>query len=187
MKKVMSLLLVVVVIFAAPALTATATEPPLLSGNLTWDIENINYFLTGTATIYATNISAAANNWVYTGHGYNRLWPNTRTYSQTYSAIDLYGYNRVDGNNGYTEFWNDSQASPSSNYRYCRIYLNGNYTMGGTNNGLKNAVVAHEMGHVWGLNENNSNVNSIMCQAGSGRAVNTVQRVDNNAFNRKHP
>ena len=49
------------------------------------------------------------------------------------------------------------------------------------------AVVAHEMGHVWGLDENNSNSKSIMCQSAYGRSVTTVQKVDNNAFNRKHP
>jgi len=43
------------------------------------------------------------------------------------------------------------------------------------------------IGHCFGLDDNNSNTHSIMCQEGSGRAVNTVQQCDNDAFNLKHP
>ncbi len=40
------------------------------------------------------------------------------------------------------------------------------------------------MGHESGLNENNENRNSIMCQVQNFREV---QEVDNNAFKRKYP
>ena len=43
------------------------------------------------------------------------------------------------------------------------------------------------IGHCFGLDDNNSNTHSIMCQAGARRAVNTVQQCDNDAFNLKHP
>ena len=43
------------------------------------------------------------------------------------------------------------------------------------------------MGHVFALDHNNTNPYSIMCQAYHGRAVYTVQKVDNDAFNLKHP
>ena len=47
-------------------------------------------------------------------------------------------------------------------------------------------TITHEMGHAFGLNENYSNQNSIMCQLGNGRKVQRVQVVDNNAINRKY-
>jgi len=40
------------------------------------------------------------------------------------------------------------------------------------------AVTAYEFGHVLGLDENNSNKNSIMCQIGGGRKVNRPQKID---------
>ena len=66
------------------------------------------------------------------------------------------------------------------------VKLNSKYLSNQTD-AYKQGVVAHEMGHCFGLNENNTNPYSIMCQAGHGRAVTTVQQVDQNAFNRKHP
>ncbi len=47
-------------------------------------------------------------------------------------------------------------------------------------------TIIHEFGHAWGLAHNQTNPNSIMCQLGSGRKVNTVQQVDNDAFNSKY-
>lgn len=43
------------------------------------------------------------------------------------------------------------------------------------------------MGHAFGLNHNNMNTSSIMCQDLYGRNVYTVQKVDNDAFKLKHP
>ena len=40
------------------------------------------------------------------------------------------------------------------------------------------SVFAHEIGHCFGLNENNTNSKSIMCQAGYGRRVTSVQSCD---------
>ena len=174
---------------------SSTTEPPLLGGNLIWNIESIYYYVDSSANSFVTPIANAAYNWVYTGYGWNNLYPNSRTYNITYSAIDIYGYSSADGNNGYTTFWartngttgNAYSVNPNSqNWLFNEVKLNSKY-LSNQADAYKQGVVAHEMGHCFGLNENNTNPYSIMCQAGHGRAVTTVQQVDQNAFNRKHP
>lgn len=65
-----------------------------------------------------------------------------------------------------------------SNWKYGQIYYN-------LDNGLEKkdrkkiiAVYAHEIGHCFGLDENNTNKKSIMCQAAYGRSVTSVQSCD---------
>jgi len=189
------LIIFIVFMFLCIFKVNAATEPPLLYGNLTWNIENIYYYVDSSASNYASIIAKSANNWVYTGYGYNRLWPNTRAYNISNAAMDIYGYSSVDGSNGYTIFFARTNGTTgniyqvnqnSTNWLFSEIYLN-NYYLASETDTNKQATITHEMGHVFGLNENNSNPYSIMCQAASGRAVYLVQQVDNNAFNRKHP
>lgn len=45
----------------------------------------------------------------------------------------------------------------------------------------------HEIGHAFGLDHNNSNQYSIMCQMEFGRQVQSVQAVDNTALNGLYP
>lgn len=172
-----------------------AVEPPLLGGNLIWNIESIYYYVTPSAEKYASNISQSAYNWCYTGYGFNRLYPNARTYYITDSAMDIYSYNYPDGQNGGTSFiartnvWSGDPyyVDPATqNWLFNEIYLNDYYLLPKSNN-QRQATITHEMGHAFGLDENNGNQYSIMCQEGAGRQVYTVQQVDNNAFNRKHP
>lgn len=176
------------------AVESTGTVPPLLNGNLLWNIESIYYYVDSSANDYLTPIANAAYNWVYTGHGWNNLYPNSRTTNIENSAIDIYAYNIVDGNNGYTTFWARTdgtsgdayQTSYNNDWLFNEVKLNTAYLYDETDEYIQ-GVVAHEMGHCFGLDENNTNQYSIMCQAGSGRAVYTVQAVDNEAFNLKHP
>ena len=174
--------------------TATGIIPPLLNGNLIWNIESIYYYVDSSASGFETPIANAAYNWVYTGHGWNNLYPNIRTTNIVDSAIDIFGYSLNDGNNGYTTFWARTnvtwgdayQTSYNNDWLYNEVYLNYKY-LSTQDTSYIQGVVAHEMGHCFGLYENNLNQYSIMCQAGSGRAVTTVQEVDNIAFNQKHP
>jgi hypothetical protein len=95
---------------------ALGTEPPLLGGNLTWNIESIYYYVDSSANSYVTPIASAANNWVYTGYGYNRLYPNRRTTNVSNSAIDIFGYNSNDNTNGFTAFFARTNGTSGSEY-----------------------------------------------------------------------
>ena len=46
--------------------------------------------------------------------------------------------------------------------------------------------MAHEIGHVFGLKENNKNKKSIMCQHDNGRIVNVPQTFDHKVINIKY-
>lgn len=168
-----------------------ATSTPTFGHKTTWNIENMYYYLADDSSQYSTIIANAANNWVYTGCGYNKLWPNTRVYDITGTGVDFHTYtesgtvlartsmfNRTNGTTG-----DAYQVSPSStDWLYSDISINKTVfdTVSDYN---KQGTIVHEFGHAWGLAHNNTNSNSVMCQLGSGRTVNTVQQVDNDAFN----
>lgn len=186
---------IAIILLAFSSKIYAATQPPLLPYDLIWNIESYRYYVDSSASGYTTPIANAANNWVYTGCGYNRLYPNTQTTNITNSAVDIYGYSANDGRNAYTSFFartngytgNAYSVSPySHNWLYNEIKLN-TASISSYSSNLKQGVVAHEFGHAFGLDENNTNTQSIMCQMGAGRAVYTVQQVDNNSFNAKHP
>ncbi|WP_369298719.1 hypothetical protein [uncultured Neglectibacter sp.] len=173
----------------------SVTEPVLYSYNLTWNIESINYYVDSSASVFTTQIANAAHNWVYTGYGYNRLYPFTETTNIKLSAADFHGYNNyLDGKNGETIFWNrysfggaQYEVNPNEyDWLFCDVNLN-RYFMDNMTSDNKKGVIAHEMGHVFGIGHNNLNSYSIMCQENWGRAVSTVQKVDADAFIKKHP
>lgn len=72
---------------------SAVTYPAYGQYKLTWNIENVYYYLDSSATQYSGTIANAANNWVYTGLGYNKLWPNTRIYDILGTTVDIYAYN----------------------------------------------------------------------------------------------
>ena len=171
------------------------TLPQLYVGDLLWNIESIYYYLEPSAVSMSNEIAAAANNWVNTGYGWNNLYPNTRTTNKEYSAMDIRTINIKDGYGGHTSFFirsNGTSGEPiqvvaegtRSDWLYCEIELNLYYL---TTSELKQAVTAHEMGHVFGLDENAPNTKSIMYDSLNGWEVSTVQEVDHIAFNKKHP
>lgn len=160
-----------------------------------WNISSIRYYIV-SGEQNATYIANASYNWRYPfGPGSNPLGPNTRTYDKNISAIDYYEYwDANSGVNAYTNFIlnpDKIQVNPDiSNWSFGRIYLN-NEEFTTPSNSMTPAqyaqgVVAHEQGHVFGLDHRNDFKNSIMCQDGFGRAVYTVQRIDNDLFNLIH-
>ncbi|MFZ2256612.1 MAG: matrixin family metalloprotease [Clostridiaceae bacterium] len=124
-------------------------------------------------------INFAKNNWEYPGW-YNPIdFVNSSTNDST--NIDFWAYpSEYFSRNvlGYTKFYQTGyiQVDPVlQDWYWCKIAINiddpGNYNE-------ERGTVVHEIGHGLGL-AHNTNVNSIMCQRGSGRIVNTVQYKDN--------
>lgn len=78
----------------------------------------------------------------------------------------------------------DVQVSPyTSDWYWAKILINNaNFSSDFLSNDQAKGTVLHEMGHAMGLKHNNTNHNSIMCQLGAGRAVQSVQYTDNSAI-----
>lgn len=202
-----SLVVISTLIFALGFKThvEAVTYPAYGQYKLTWNIENIYYYLDSSATQYSGIIESAANNWVYTGLGYNKLWPNTRIYDILGTAIDIYAYNgTANGNEAHTATfkWVDgvqtnvpwvlvspyrkSTGVPSENYTFAEIHINSDQVNGYINTKLQ-GIIAHEFGHCWGLGHNPENRNSLMHNYSSTRNYYTVQQVDQDVFNILYP
>lgn len=181
------------------------TYPAYGNYKLTWNIQSIRYYIDQSAPGYSGTIASAANNWVYTGLGYNKLYPNTRTYNKTNSAVDIYAeyageynytaitYTFMKSNGVTTEIsWVEvpgraNTGVPSANYSFTEIHINNDVFDTYTDFNVRQGVIAHEFGHCWGLGHNPENVNSIMNNYDDTRAVYTIQQVDQDVFNILYP
>lgn len=171
-------------------MSTKASAYVLIGGRFTRGVGNTCYYVDSTASSYTSRINAAANNWVHTEHGANPIYM-TAVSSSHGTHIDLYGkYDSFWGNTGRilgeTKMFNSAAQDITSqtaytNWVYAEIYLNRNLLNTSTDN--TQGTIAHEMGHCFGLNENNGNIYSIMCQTGAGRAVYQVGADDNNGIN----
>lgn len=136
-----------------------------------------------------SNINTAISNWVHTGNIlYTPIYFKHSSYKPD-SEADFYSYyDTSDNANAYTDFYYGSSTSPinpyTMNWSWCRIHINDYfYNYSGYSNNYKQGILAHEFGHVMGLDENNSNSNSIMCQTAYGRNVTTPQLDDLRGIN----
>lgn len=122
-------------------------------------------------------------------------WTNNASYinfsitrKKSKSVVDIYGSHdgKNAGYNAYTVFRNGwfSYVDPNEeNWKYGQVYYNLDNRIKQSDRNRIIAVYAHEIGHCFGLNENNTNRKSIMCQAGSGRNVTSVQECDFKGIN----
>ncbi|AGF58214.1 hypothetical protein B0P06_003473 [Clostridium saccharoperbutylacetonicum] len=145
-----------------------------------------HYYITkATESKYVAPINNAINDW-------KSATGNLVSFTRTYDTYEVeaqatiraksypnYPYNDA---NGYTEFYNkkidiDKVQPNYCDWQYTEVHLN-TYRIQNYSSDLIKGVVAHEMGHTFGLDDNNSNPGTIMCQTGSGRNVTQPQSGD---------
>ena len=194
------LLLAILVSMIIPGIVNAETITPTSPNgyHITWNVENIHYYVDQSAPGYSGLIAGAARNWVKTGYGRNKLYPFA---DKKWSAVDIYAvdegdngglaytstFKRINGGDPIIVPWISinrlDSAVPTENWLFAEIRIN-NPVFAQFNFTEQQGTIAHEMGHAFGLGHNNENPNSIMCQTGYYRTAQTVQQADNDAFNR---
>lgn len=199
MKKFYMYLAALVLIFYISGLTslsaASNTPPPRFGGKLQNGIGDVKVYVDypSGAGRYESLFKTAVNNWMYTGVGANKFYASYIS-SNNGSNIDVY--------NKTNSFWGANApiaetrifsysgtrlypgSTSSQNWYYGIIYINHSKVgLDSFTNAQATATFTHEIGHVFGFHENNSNPKSIMAQAWA-RTVSKVQKIDNDALNK---
>lgn len=176
--------------FCMPVSAATVT-PRISQYYLAEGVGAVDYYITDSASAYTSLIGSAAYSWMYTGYGDNPIYMYQTTNFNA-SNMDIYAQN--DGiNAGYTAATAYVDVRPEGHvgvdpeeslWDYGVIYLNTySQLFPALADVTKQGVICHEMGHVFGLDHNNDNIYSIMCQLGSGRVVYTPGLADHYGIN----
>ena len=209
MKKILKIFIVMLILIFMVALKNNVnalTYPAYGSYKLTWNIESIYYYVDSSAETYSGIISDAAYNWVYTGLGYNKLYPNTRSYNMLNTAVDIYAVSNL-GNSTTAQTntfkwvggvqtevgWvgvnppRTNTGVPGDNYTFAEIRINTPVFDNTNVYDEKKATIGHEFGHCWGLGHNPENSYSLMYNWRATRNVYTVQQVDQDVFNILYP
>ena len=170
-----------------------ATAPAWINGKYTRSVSRISWWMSydNNGGWYEYQIANAISNWQYPGWS-NPLHfvesdSNAGTMMDIYSKPSSFWSTNVpmaetrhyDGNGNWMH--PNSNRKLSGNYVFTRIYLNDTQMHNLSADKMK-GTIAHEIGHTLGLDENNNNKYSIMCQTSSKRQVQTVQKIDNNVI-----
>ena len=142
-------------------------------------------------------IKVAVNNWMYTGHGANPIYmkyvsSNNGSTMDIYTKKNSYWVSKGLGNSilaetlHYDSNWKYFNPKATvKNWVWTQIYINDdNFRKSSFSDEQAKGTIIHEMGHAFGLDHNNPNPKSIMCQTGAGREVQRVQKTDSDAINR---
>lgn len=156
-----------------------------IGGKLSRGVGNMYYYVDSTASGYTSLINNAVDNWVDTGYGWNPIYmaPVASNYA---TDMDFYAVYSLDyGVIAQTSMYdiNEVQVTPSTtNWFFAKIEL-ATSVINNYGNNDKQGTIAHEMGHGFGLNHQNNNTSSIMCQKGAGRIVYLVDYTSHNCIN----
>lgn len=187
-------------IIGAVAMLTSSTIPVFAATTPRYDnnyylaegVGDVDYYIMSSASAYTSLIHNAANNWVYTGFGYNPIYMYHTTDFNA-SNMDIYNadvyesYMNANGVDGLT-IMVDVRTSghvdvdpTQSFWDYGKIYLNQNY-FSGYSDTVKQGVIAHEMGHVMALAHNTTTTDSLMYPYTDQRQ-HTVRQVDHDGIN----
>lgn len=158
-----------------------------LGGKLERGVGEMYYYVDSSAAGYTTLINNAVNNWIDTGYGWNPIYmyPVASNYATDVDFYARYGDEISSNVLAQTSFYDiyEGPVSPyTSNWFFAKVEINAP-TINKYSSTAQQGTIAHEIGHAFGLNHQNDNVNSIMCQTGYGRVAQTVDQVSHNAIN----
>lgn len=163
---------------------------PIIGGKYQNGVGRVVYWIdySSGANYYEYLIKNAVQNWMYTGYD-NPIYMYPVS-SNVGSNMDFYAKTNAfwPGTStvlGETRFFKDggSRVNPTVGitYYYTDIYINHDTNKVRPANDVE-VTLKHELGHAFGLAENNQDPYSIMAQAHT-RRVFSVQKVDNDAIN----
>ena len=192
MKKIIFSLSIITIIGIIFPTKAFAADSPAYGGKLDRSVNRVSTYIGSGATNFQVLVLRAADNW--TSPGWTSRVNFAYSPNNKGTMLDIYCFPKSrfgDSTNikGLTT-WYDASGKlipwPSSGtYRYAMIE--------GNTNGLnqisidrRTAVFAHEMGHAFGLDHNDSTTNSIMHGDTNLRAL-KVQKADTNTVNKIYP
>lgn len=162
--------------------TVSLATVPTIGGYLSRGVGSICYYVDSSASSYTSYINTGINRW--TNSGYSPTLIHMTAVSSNYATdVDYYAQNAsefiVSSVISETTYFTSSGVNVSgrSSYYYAEIRINRD-EISYCSSYEKIGTMAHELGHAFGLDENNSNTSSIMCQLSSGRTVNTVSSED---------
>lgn len=143
-----------------------------------WGNNKRYYYISSSASGQTSYIESAMYHWIYTSEDPGVSTPISfrRTYDQNSSVMDIYLGNFYDESTGYiaeTEFYIYSNRVNQyyENWGWTNIKINNPVYGYYLTNFQKEGTISHEMGHVMGLDHNNSDQFSIMCQLQYNRLV----------------
>lgn len=156
---------------------------PTIGGYFSRGVSNMCYYVDSSASSYTSNINTGINRWTNSGYSPSNYINMTAVSSNYATHVDYYAQEPEDCISAYiiaeTSFFSSSGTNGSGTvpYYYAEITINkGEFP--DLTSFEKIGTMAHEFGHALGLDENNSNTSSIMCQLGAGRTVNRVNSED---------
>lgn len=158
-----------------------------LGGKLERGVGKMYYYVDSSANVYTTVINNSINNWIDTGYGWNPIYmyPVASNYATDVDFYARYGDEISSSILAQTSFYNTNEVAVSpytSNWFFAKVEINSS-TINNYNSTKQQGTITHEIGHAFGLNHQNNNINSIMCQTGYGRAVERVDQISHNAIN----
>lgn len=163
--------------------TVAMAAVPTIGGYLSRGVDDMNYYVDSSASSYTSYINTGINRWTSSGYSPSDFINMTAVSSNYATDVDYYAQDAEEfmaySCLAETTYFTSSGLGVTGGapYYYSEIRINNDF-FPNLSNYNKIGTMAHEFGHALGLDENNNNTSSIMCQLGSGRTVNTVSSED---------